>query len=142
MKKKLLIILGAGLFFSFFIGGFTHDFGLAFKFGLAYFLLYYLPVVPWMLLVKELSDLDAVFYSIILGIIVSPLFYLAVGALEFRLTKITFIAIPLVIFAIGVLMHFRKKKTVEKSQVQEKPIESPKVENENTVKESKEIISS
>ncbi|MBW2987528.1 hypothetical protein KY336_03160 [Candidatus Woesearchaeota archaeon] len=142
MKKKLLTILGIGLFFSFFIGAFTHDFNLAFKFGLAYFILYYLPLVPWMMLIKEFSDLDTAFYSIILGVIVSPLFYLAVGALEFRLTKTVFIAIPLIIFVLGFLMHFRRKKEREKPKevlekkeevkILKKPTESPNTEKDDS----------
>jgi len=82
----------------------------AIKFGLSFFALYFLPFVFFVAMIKELSLLEKFMLANILGLGTVPMIYFVAGLFRVRLNAFSFLLVPAIILAIGILIYARSPR--------------------------------
>lgn len=76
-------------------------------FTAVYMLVYFIPILPWMINIKTIN-IEKIIVINIIGLALMPLIYIIVGSFT-NLNSIIFIFVPLIVFVTGVY-RIRKQK--------------------------------
>jgi hypothetical protein len=105
-KKEFKNLLLIGLISSFILGLFLKGFSPAIKFSLAFTLLFYLPLIPWIMQIEKIKLFQKSIFTALLGLSLIPIGYAIIGFFT-PLNTMYFILIPLIVFLAG--FHFLNK---------------------------------
>ena len=99
-KKEFKNLLLIGLISSFVIGLFLKGIIPAIKFSLAFTLLFYLPMIPWIMQIEKIKLFQKSIFTAFLGLSLIPIGYAIIGFFT-PLNTVYFILIPAIVFLAG-----------------------------------------
>ncbi|MEK6849725.1 MAG: hypothetical protein AABY01_04120 [Nanoarchaeota archaeon] len=106
--KEALTIIAAGFIASFVPALLTGSLTAAFTFAFGFTLLFVVPLVPWMLQL-QIETFERIVLAMILGVAAVPIGYFIIGVVHGPLTLLVMLAVPAIIFGVGIWRLLKKK---------------------------------